>query len=71
MEQLFQLSGENFDLEDLADLFSTGAATVKKIEDRYYMQLPEWESPSRAKRYSRGEDGGSYEAIPFSARRQG
>lgn len=45
MEQLFQLSGEDFDLEDLADLFSTGAATVKKTEDRYYMQLPEWESP--------------------------
>jgi hypothetical protein len=40
MEQLFQLSGENLDLEDLADLFPTGAATVKKIEDRYYMQLP-------------------------------
>ena len=45
MEQLFQLSGEGFDIEELARLFARGSVTVKKIEDNYYLQLPGWESP--------------------------
>jgi hypothetical protein len=42
MEQLFQLSGEGFDIEELARLFARGSVTVKKIEDNYYLQLPGW-----------------------------
>lgn len=45
MEQLFQLSGEHFDIEELARLFPTGSVTVKKIEEHYYLQIPGWESP--------------------------
>lgn len=45
MEQLFQLSGDHFDIEELARLFPTGSATVKKIEEHYYLELPEWASP--------------------------
>jgi hypothetical protein len=44
MEQLFQLSGEGFDIEELARLFATGSVTVKKIEEHYYLQIPGWES---------------------------
>jgi hypothetical protein len=35
MEQLFQLSGEGFDIEELARLFARGSVTVKKIEDNH------------------------------------
>jgi hypothetical protein len=39
MEQMFRLSGEAMDLDDLADLFQTGRATVKKIEEYHYLHL--------------------------------
>lgn len=38
-EQLFRLSGENWDLEDLASSFQVGPATVKKIEEVFYLCL--------------------------------
>ena len=45
MEQLFQLSDEHFDTEELARLFPTGSVTVKKIDEHYYLQIPGWETP--------------------------
>jgi hypothetical protein len=38
-EQLFTLSGENWDLQELAFSFRDGPATVKKIEDVFYLCL--------------------------------
>ena len=39
------LNGGEQDLRDLARLFPTGCASVQKIEEGYYLQLSEWESP--------------------------
>ena len=39
IEQLFMLNGESWDLEEMAHIFQEGAATVRKIEDRFYLQL--------------------------------
>ncbi len=41
MEQLFKLIGDLRDCRDLARLFPSGAASVQKIEDEYYLQLSE------------------------------
>jgi hypothetical protein len=38
-EQLFRLNGETWDLEELAYCFQEGPATVKKIEDFFYLGL--------------------------------
>jgi hypothetical protein len=38
-EQLFRLSGENWDLEELVFSFQAGPATVKKIEEIFYLCL--------------------------------
>jgi hypothetical protein len=38
-EQLFRLSGENWDLEELAYSFEVGPATIKKIEEVFYLCL--------------------------------
>ena len=43
-EQLFRLCDES-DVEGLRRLFPTGAVAIKKIEDAYYLQLPDRESP--------------------------
>jgi hypothetical protein len=39
MEQLFGLQGEGMDLDELAHSFQRGPASVKKIGERYYLQL--------------------------------
>ena len=38
-EQLLRLSGENWDLDELACSFQVGPATVKKIEEAFYLPL--------------------------------
>jgi hypothetical protein len=43
MEQLYKLSGDPIDLEDLAGLFRTGSATVRKIDEHYYSGLADWD----------------------------
>jgi len=43
MEQLYKLSGDPIDLEDLARLFRTGSATVRKIDEHYYSGLADWD----------------------------
>jgi hypothetical protein len=44
MERLFKLKGASVDHEDLVDLFPAGSATVKKIDQEYYLQSPESDS---------------------------
>jgi hypothetical protein len=44
MERLFKLKGASVDHEDLVDLFPAGSATVKKIDQEYYLQIPESDS---------------------------
>ena len=38
-EQLFELNGEKWDLEELASCFEEGNATVKKFDDSHYLVL--------------------------------
>jgi len=39
MKRLFMLQGEPFDLQDLAELFSTGPRTVTRHDEHYYLSV--------------------------------